>query len=267
MILFDSHCHLDDDAYKNDLDSTFQRARQAGVSGFMLVGIHENSSKRVISIAESHNDCFCSVGVHPHDSKRCTEKTFITMQDLAKHPKVHAWGEIGLDFNRMFTPQEIQEKWFIHQLEIARHLDLPVIFHERDTSGRLITILKSHPVKKGVIHCFSGSSSDLDAYLDLGLTIGITGIITIAGRGEALRKMVPRIPINRILIETDAPYLTPEPQKRKTRRNEPAFIQSTLMTLAKVRHENPEHLANVIWNNTCSLFNITRSPQTHKDVL
>jgi len=178
---------------------------------------------------------------------------------------VKAWGETGLDFNRMYSPREDQEKWFIRQIEVAGILKLPVIFHERDSGGRFIEIMAAHfkNEKGGVVHCFSGNTAELYQYLDLGLYIGITGILTIKTRGAELRNMVQSIPIEKILIETDAPYLTPAPQKNSTRRNEPAFVKSTLLKLAEMMGEAPHHLASVIWENTCSLYSINPQPKTN----
>ena len=158
----------------------------------------------------------------------------------------------------MYSPRQDQEKWFIRQLEIARELDLPLIFHERDSKGRFFEILSSHcpPDLKGVVHCFSGNRNELERYLDFGLYIGITGILTIKTRGAELRRLVTGIPAERLLVETDAPYLTPAPEKNRTRRNEPAFVKSVLLKLAQVRDEGPEDLAEIIWTNTCSLYGI-----------
>ncbi len=151
------------------------------------------------------------------------------------------WGETGLDFNRMFSPQKDQEACLRAQLAIAETLDLPLIFHERDSRGRFYDIVKSDgpASRKGVIHCFSGTREEMFQYLDLGYHIGITGILTIRKRGRLLRELAPLIPEDRILIETDAPYLTPAPQKNKVRRNEPAFVYSVLITLAQIRNQDP----------------------------
>jgi TatD DNase family protein len=198
------------------------------------------------------------VGIHPHDAKSCDEDVLKTLKNFAGNSSVRAWGEIGLDFNRMFSPKNIQERWLIRQLEISNEMKLPVIFHERDSNGRLIDILKSHFTtgQNGVVHCFSGSEDELKQYLDLGLYIGITGILTIKGRGSDLRKMAPLIPGDRILIETDAPYLTPTPERNHTQRNEPAFVRSVLFKLANVRREDPASLAETLWNNTCRLYGV-----------
>jgi TatD DNase family protein len=158
----------------------------------------------------------------------------------------------------MYSTREDQERWFIRQLETAVALDLPVIFHERDSHGRLLEILKSrYPAGiQGVIHCFSGNAKELEQYLALGLYIGITGILTLKKRGADLRTMVPLIPEQRLVVETDAPYLTPSPEKNRHRRNEPAFVLSTLLKLATVRDQDPESLAKTIFENTCRLYNI-----------
>jgi len=258
MKIFDSHCHLDDRSYDKDRKEVIQRAQKAGVVGIMIVGVDNGNSGKAVELAESHAGCYASVGVHPHDAKDCNENTLEKLQKLAQNPNVRAWGETGLDFNRMYSPRPDQEKWFIRQLEIARDLDLPLIFHERDSNGRLFELLKAHtrPGMMGVVHCFTGSLAELEHYLEHGLYIGITGILTIKTRGAELRNLVTRIPAERILIETDAPYLTPAPEKNRTRRNEPAFVKSVLMKLADVRDEQPEELAKITWENTCRLYAI-----------
>ena len=259
MKIFDSHCHLDDNRFNADLDDVIDRAHKAQVNAIMIAGINLETSQKAVRIANSHKNIYTSVGVHPHDVKNCHVNIIDRLKRLSREPKVMAWGEIGLDFNRMYASKEIQENWFIHQLQTADELGLPLIFHERESQGRLIELLKRypHPHRKAVVHCFSGSENELKAYLEMGFYIGITGIITIKKRGQALRQLAPMIPAERLLVETDAPYLTPAPHKNKTRRNEPAFVRNVLLTLSQVRQEDPEKLANIIWNNTCKLFNIS----------
>ncbi|QTA91313.1 TatD family hydrolase [Desulfonema magnum] len=258
MKLFDSHCHLDDRLYDDDMDEVIKRMDAAGVAAAMIVGVDKKRSEKAVAMAESGTGFYASVGVHPHEAKDCSEETLEFFCKLAKSPKVKAWGEIGLDFNRMYSSVTDQEKWFARQLETADELRLPIIFHERDTKGRFLEILKAHYERRtGVVHCFSGNKRELEEYLQLGLCIGVTGILTIKTRGADLRKLVSLIPADRILIETDAPFLTPAPQKNHTRRNEPAFVKSVLLKLAEVRKEEPEYLADMIWENTCRLYNIT----------
>ena len=257
MKLFDSHCHLDDRVYDKDLNKVIKRANETGVAAIIIVGTNKDSSSKAVALAESHNGLYASVGIHPHDTKNCSEQVLSHLIKLTKSKKVRAWGEIGLDFNRMYSPGEDQEKWFIRQLEIADSLNLPIIFHERESCGRLLEIIKEKYSKKrkGVIHCFSGNKQELYQYIELGYYIGITGILTIKGRGAELRKLAPLIPADRILIETDAPYLTPAPEKNRTKRNEPAFVKSVLLKLAEVRKEDSEYLSDIIWKNTCKLYN------------
>jgi TatD DNase family protein len=258
MKIFESHCHLDDRSYADDLDEVIKSAREAQVCAMLTVGTDGASSGRAVVIADAYPDVYAAVGLHPHDAKTCDEETLAALKALARHAKVRAWGEIGLDFNRMYSPAKVQERWFERQIESALAMKLPMIFHERDSRGRFKDILKSFWTgeNKGVVHCFSGNDDELDAYLDLGLSIGITGIVTMQSRGAGLRRMVRRIPAERLLVETDAPYLTPAPERNKHRRNEPAFVRSVLLKLAEVRGEPPEELAQVIWSNSCRLFGI-----------
>jgi len=261
MNIFDSHCHLDDRSFEPDFQDVLDRAAAAHVHRMLVVGIDKRTSKRAVMLANRHPGIFASVGIHPHDAHSCTQAALTHLSALASDPKVVAWGETGLDFNRMHSPRKDQERWLIRQLEIAETLDLPLIFHERDSQGRLLEILEATASthRPAVIHCFSGTAVELDRYLEMGFYIGITGIVTVRKRGEPLRQMIPSIPVNRLLIETDAPYLTPAPQRNKFRRNEPAFVREVLLKVADVRKEDPVALAEQIWDNTCRLFRIDPS--------
>jgi TatD DNase family protein len=258
MILFDSHCHLDDTSYEKDIDDVINRAHRAGVMKMMVVGTTEINAGAVVSLADGTDGLYASVGIHPHDAKSGSEAALSAIRSFAQSPKVCAWGEVGLDFNRMYSPQEDQERCLVRQLEIADELSLPLIFHERDSGGRLIEILKTHAKNgyRGVIHCFSGNKKELEQYLAMGFHIGVTGIVTHKERGARLREMAPMIPADRLLVETDAPYLTPTPERNRFRRNEPAFVRTVLMKLSEVRGEQPETLAACTWENTCRLFDI-----------
>ncbi|MBU1195581.1 MAG: TatD family hydrolase [Proteobacteria bacterium] len=259
MKLFDSHCHLDDKSYAKDLDAVLENAENNDVKNMMIVGVDIRTSLKAIRIAEAHTHIYTSVGIHPHDAKNWSASDIQTLVRMAReNPCVKAWGETGLDFNRMFSPQKDQENCLMAQLEAAEKLDLPLIFHERDSNGRFFDILKAHGPKsrQGVIHCFSGTKEELIKYLDLGYHIGITGILTIESRGKELREMVSMIPENRILIETDAPYLTPAPEKNKYRRNEPAFVKSVLLRLARIKETDPDTLSDIIYTNTTRLYRI-----------
>jgi TatD DNase family protein len=258
MKLFDSHCHLDDAAFEKDLGQVLSRAAAARIAAMLIAGTHLDSCRRAVGLAASRAELFAAVGIHPHDARHCSPAVIRELAQLATTPAVVAWGEMGLDFNRMRSPRADQEQCFLAQLEMADNLGLPVILHERDSQGRLLELLgrRLQDRRQGVVHCFSGSDVELEEYLKLGFHIGITGILTIKGRGRRLRQQVRRIPAHRLLVETDAPYLTPTPQRNKHRRNEPAFVHSVLLKLAEVRQENPEQLAQTVWDNTCRLFRI-----------
>lgn len=258
MRIIDSHCHLDDKSYKNDLDEVVARAEAAEVLKAMVVGVSVASSEKAVALAEGRDFFYASVGIHPHDAAEADEAVMARLAALATSDRVKAWGECGLDFNRMYSPRDVQETWFVRQLEMAASLDLPLIFHERDTEGRFLEMLAVHRFDglRGVVHCFSGSTGEMDAYLDMGLHIGVTGIVTIQSRGEQLREQLLAMPPERILVETDAPYLTPAPHKNKVRRNEPAFVREVLLKVAEVRGDDPQTLSEIIWNNTTGLFHL-----------
>ena len=263
MELFDSHCHLDDKTFLKDLAGVIDRANRAGVTLMTTIGVDRGTSIRAVQIAESTPGVYATVGFHPHDARFCTEAALEELVQLAGRDSVRAWGEIGLDFNRMHSPRTVQETWFVRQIDISEQLALPVVFHERDSGGRLIEILKSDfsPGRTGVVHCFSGTADELQAYLDLGLFIGVTGIVTMKERGAPLRRLVSRIPDDRLLIETDAPYLVPAPERNRIRRNEPAFVVSVLEKLAAVRKNTIVHLAKTTRQNACRLFGIDEGPE------
>jgi TatD DNase family protein len=258
MDLFDSHCHLDDPSYQSDLDAVLNRARAAGVARIMTIGVTLETSRLAIDLAKTHPRVYASVGVHPHDAHACDDAQLGQLIALARNPQVRAWGETGLDFNRMYSPREKQERWFVSQLEAAAELGLPLIFHERDSRGRFLELLQTCPPPAGgaVVHCFSGTRAELMRYLDMGFYIGITGIVTLKERGEFLRRLVPLIPQEQLVVETDAPYLTPDPERRRIHRNEPAFVRSVLLKLAEIRRADPVELALNVFQNTCRLYRL-----------
>ncbi len=234
-----------------------ERAQAAGVAAMLIAGVDAKGAPKAVRLANQYDNIYAAVGVHPHDAQHCTENDMVKLEGFSEDSRVVAIGEIGLDFNRMFSPQKDQEEWFLRLLEMADRRNLPIILHERDTEGRLLEMLEARSQNyEGVIHCFSGNEKELFRYLDLGLYVGITGIVTIQKRGAKLRQLEPKIPVDRMLIETDAPYLTPAPEKNKFRRNEPAFVSRVLYKIAEVRGEEPETLAKTIWDNTCRLFGI-----------
>ena len=261
MPLFDSHCHLYERSFDKDRQEVIHNATGAGVRAMMIVGADEPSSEAAVALANQYDGLYASVGVHPHYAEGCTTETLTRLTALAGNDRVKAWGEIGLDFFRMRSGAEIQEQWFLAQLELAAKLELPVIFHERQSDGRLLALLQGFgPLpRKGVVHCFSGTESELAGYLALGLYIGVTGIVTMTERGARLREMLSRLPLQRILIETDAPYLTPAPFSKKTRRNQPAFVAAVLQELSRLYQQPPDDLSRIVWDNTCRLYGVAQA--------
>lgn len=260
MRIIDSHCHLDDKIYNLKLNNILANAEKNCVLAMLAVGITLKSSQKCIQLAQEYPNIFVSAGLHPHDAKAWRTEDYKLLSALADDPHVYAVGECGLDFNRMFSPRDVQERVFLEHLRCAKEKDLPIVIHERDSHGRLLTLLREffgNEPARGVIHCFSGSSDELDGYLKLGFHIGITGIITMQARGQLLREQVRRIPAQRLLVETDAPYLTPAPERNKHKTNEPAFTRSVLLKIAEVCGYDPESLSEIIWQNTVKLFKLS----------
>ena len=223
-------------SFHSDREEVIARAIAAGVRTMIITGTSLATSETAVRIArESPNHLFATAGVHPHDSRNCTDETVAELRRLAASDEVVAIGECGLEFNRDFSPRPIQEKWFETQVGVAEELQMPLFLHERDAQVRFCEILKrSRKSVPAVIHCFTGTREELRAYLAMGLHIGITGWICDERRGLHLRELVKEIPLDRLMIETDAPFLTPRnmPMKPKDSRNEPAFLTHVLKTLA-----------------------------------
>jgi len=226
----------------------------------IVTGTSVAASEEAVRIAREYaGQMFATAGVHPHDSRNCTEATIPELRRLAASKEVVAIGECGLDFNRNFSPQAEQEKWFEAQVLLAEELQMPLFLHERDARVRFCQLLgaakKSVPA---VIHCFTGSDEDLNAYLNLGLHIGITGWICDERRGTHLRELVKRVPLDRLVLETDAPFLLPRtmPHRPKDGRNEPAFLPYVLQTVADCLRKPPAEVALVTTQTARQFFRL-----------
>lgn len=237
MQLIDIGANLSHESFRHDLDAVIERAREAGVIQIVVTGASEEESEAAWQIAlQRPGVLFATAGVHPHLARAWRGSTARRIRALAEKPQVVALGETGLDFNRDFSPRPQQCDVFEAQLSIAADLGLPVFMHERDAHARFIEILKHwrDQISRGVIHCFTGSADELDGYLDLDLHVGITGWICDERRGHHLRDLVSRIPLERLMLETDSPYLLPRDLKPRprTRRNEPMYLRHILETVA-----------------------------------
>jgi TatD DNase family protein len=227
----------------------------------IITGTNLAVSEAALEIARKMpSHLFATAGVHPHDSRNCTDRTIADLRRLAANEEVVAIGECGLDFNRDFSPRPLQEKWFEAQIALAEELQLPLFLHERDAEKRFCEILttakKSAP---GVVHCFTGNGQALKAYLDMGLHIGITGWICDERRGIHLRELVRNIPLDRLMIETDAPFLLPRPlsAKPKDGRNEPSFLPAVLRTVAECLGKSLSEVARITTATAQQFFRIS----------
>jgi TatD DNase family protein len=256
--MIDIGANLTHPAFRDDAVDVISRACAVGVSTIVVTGTTVAESKAALELVSRHKNLFATAGVHPHHASECDSGTIGALRELARHPRVVAIGECGLDFNRNYSPHPDQEKWFIAQLELGIELDKPLFLHSRDAFPRFFDILKNHKPRRAVAHCFTGEKEELHAYLDLGLHIGITGWICDERRGRYLLELVREIPRERLLLETDSPYLTPRdlhPQP-KARRNEPAFLPHILRTVAKALGRPHEEIAAETTRNAAAFFGL-----------
>jgi TatD DNase family protein len=257
MQLVDIGANLAHASFRDDLDAVLSRAHAHGVERIIVTGASVEESRRAADIADAHG-LYATAGVHPHHARECDDATIPALREVAARPRVVALGECGLDFNRNYSPHPSQEKWFVAQLELAAELGKPLFLHSRDAHPRFAEILRNLRVGKAVAHCFTGEAAELRAYLDLGLYIGITGWICDERRGRHLVALAREVPQDRLLLETDSPYLTPRdlhPQP-KARRNEPAHLPHILRAVARARGETPEALAAATTRNAQAFFGI-----------
>ena len=261
MQLADIGANLTHAAFRDDLDAVLERARRAGVTRIVVTGTTVAESERAAALAEAHAGLlYATAGVHPHHARECDAGTLDALRALAERPQVVALGECGLDFNRNYSPHPDQEQWFVAQLELGCELRKPLFLHSRDAHPRFADILRAHRdrLPRAVAHCFTGTRDELRAYLDLDLYIGITGWICDERRGAHLLELVRDIPRERLLVETDAPYLTPRdlhPQP-KARRNEPAFLGHIVRRIAQALGRPAEEVAAETTRNARAFFRI-----------
>ena len=268
MTVTDSHCHLQDPKFKRDLRQVIERARTAGVSTIVVPGYDMDSSRRAVEIAQSNEAIFATIGVHPHDAKTLTPGDISTLATLAESPMVVAIGEIGLDFYRNLSPPDVQYRAFREQLALARTLHLPAVIHSRDADEPTFEVLAEHaeavsgdwPAERplGVMHCFAGDLALAKRYIGLGFLISIAGTVTYPN-AEQTRSVARGIPLASLLIETDAPYLTPE--SHRGQRNEPAYVVETARFVAELRGEPFDLVAQTTAANAARLFALNRVTQ------
>ena len=263
-MFIDSHCHIDGPEYDADRDEVIARAREAGVATILNVGTgdpHTDAFARAVELAEKHEGIYAAVGVHPHDAKlfdKAAEKHLLGLVRQTK--KVIAWGEIGLDYHYDHSPRDVQREVFRRQMRIARELDLPVVIHSREANDDTINIVRNelsqnpkYPERAGVLHCFGGNLAMASDAIELGFYISFAGNLTFK-KAQDLRDVARQLPLDRLLIETDCPYLTPVPFRG--RRNEPARVIETARCLAEIHGKEIKEIGRVTSENFARLFRV-----------
>jgi len=265
-MLTDSHCHLDDKRFAGDLDAVLDRAAAAGITRILTIGTGDGPPEidRATRLADRYPQVYASIGVHPHDASKVTPQTYNDLRALATHSKVIAFGEIGLDYHYDFSPREIQREVFIEQLKLARAVSLPITIHARESWDDTMSILRDHWLAAGkaeaVMHCFTGDPAQAREALDMGFHLAYGGVLTFK-TAEQVRESARITPADRLLIETDAPYLAPIPYRGK--RNEPAMMIETARKLAEVLDPTPDAIAALTTANFDRLFARTKPDPLH----
>lgn len=253
--MFDSHAHLNHEQFQADREKALQRARSAGVMGLVIVGFDVGSSALAVELARPHEDIYAAVGIHPHDADKVTRQTMEHLRRLATKPGVVAIGETGLDFYRMLSPRQAQIDAFRRHIDLAAGEHLTLIVHDRDAHDEVLDVLARHAPRhlRVVLHCFSGDASLLEEALARGYWIGLAGNVTYP-RAGALRAVAARVPGDRLLLETDCPYLPPQAHRGK--RNEPAFLRQTLQAVAMIRGDDEAKLEDQTEENAYYAFGL-----------
>ena len=253
--LVDSHAHLEMTDFRKDLEEVIRRAKNAGVETIFTVGTEKKDWPRALEIADFHDSIYAILGVHPHNAKEIDDQTYPALSKLCRHKKVKAFGEIGLDFFRNLSSREIQLNRFREQIGLAKDLGLPIVVHDRDAHRETLDILKSEKAEEcgGIIHCFSGDYEMAKKCLELGFFISVPGTITFKN-AEEFKDIVRRLPLESLLVETDAPYLTPVPFRWK--RNEPSYVRYTAEKVAEVKKVSFEKVAEVTTQNALRVFRV-----------
>jgi len=259
-MLIDSHVHLDDARYDSDRDKILSRGQEAGVGAFVTIGCDLATSRAAVALADGHSNVYATVGVHPHEVKHIENGWYEELKQLAAHPKVVGFGEIGLDYHYDHSPRDVQRQRFREQISIARELHLPIVIHTREAQTDTIAILQEEQAAEvgGVFHCFSGDAWLAKDALDLGFNLSFSGIITFQN-ATMLREIVQTVPEDRLMIETDAPYLSPVPFRGK--RNESAYVRYVAEKIAELKEGSApsafERIAHITTENTKRLFKIS----------
>lgn len=251
--LYDTHAHLDDSMFDDDRAEVIEKIKNSNVGLVNNIAADMESSRAAIRLAEEYDFIYATVGVHPSDVNSMTRDDIADLKKLAQHEKVVAIGEIGLDYHYDDCDVALQQKWFRAQLDLAKELDMPVVIHDRDSKGHCMQILKEKNISKGVIHCFSGSAETAKELIKMGLHISFTGVITFKNARRAIEALEV-VPMDRLFIETDCPYMAPEPFRGK--RNDSSLVYRIAEKIAEVKGIPLDDVINITTNNAIKFFNI-----------
>ena len=252
-MLFDTHTHLDDEKFDTDRDELISTLNDAGISLLVNIGADLKSSEASIELAEKYDFIYASVGVHPCDTKDLTDIDLLTLEKMAQHEKVVAIGEIGIDYYWDEPEREVQKEWFKKQLLLAKKLNMPYIVHDRDAHADTLEIIKESGYTNGVMHCFSGSAGMAKEVIEMGMYVSLSGTVTFKN-AKKIHEVARVVPLDKLLIETDSPYLTPEPFRGK--RNNSALVRYTAEKIAEIRGLSFEEVARITMENGKRFYNI-----------
>ncbi|MCM3762598.1 TatD family hydrolase [Alkalihalobacillus oceani] len=255
-MLFDTHVHLNADQFEDDLDEVLTRARKAGVTNMVVVGFDEKTIKRALELVERYEELYAAVGWHPVDAVDMTDKHLAWLEELSSHPKVVALGEMGLDYHWDKSPKDVQKEVFRKQIRLAKKVKLPIIIHNREADQDIVDLLKEEGAGEvgGIMHCFGGSVEIARQCLDMNFYISLGGPVTFKNARRP-KEVAQAIPLDRLLIETDCPYLAPHPYRGK--RNEPAYVKLVAEQIASLREMSYEALSAATRENAKKLFGIS----------
>lgn len=256
-MLFDTHVHLNAHQYSEDLEEVIERAQEAGVSSMVVVGFDEETIQKAMALTERYDFIYAAVGWHPVDAIDMTDEHLQWLEELAAHPKVVALGEMGLDYHWDKSPKDVQKEVFRKQIRLAKKVKLPIIIHNREASADIVAILQEEDAQEvgGIMHCFSGSVEIAEQCLAMNFYLSFGGPVTFKNAKKP-KEVVKHVPLDRLLIETDCPYLTPHPFRGK--RNEPAYVKYVAEEIAKLKEIDYEQLAKITTENAKKLFAINR---------
>ena len=251
-MFIDSHAHIQLSQFNRDRDAVLKRAHEASVSNILVIGFDMETSLGAVELAEAHTHIYATVGMHPHDAKDLTPDVLKTFRELAAHPKVIALGEMGLDYYRNLSPRPVQKAAFEQQLDLAEEVQLPIVIHNRDAYMDILPILEARQGRiRGVLHCFTGDVALMHRGLAIGFHIGIGGIVTYPNAKD-VQAVAKEVPEDRLLIETDCPWLAP--QFRRGKRNEPAYVRAVAEKIAELRRTSIETIGKITTENFRTLF-------------